>query len=133
MFLSVFFTFFSRFLVFLIFLSIFLRFITPVRFMVIYWIYDFGVDLWKIINRDFRIIIYYFIFEEYGFYTFSHLHCLAHVCGQHLHFLPTVRFNPVEEFQLRLQNVQFQLVQFQLVLHCLLHASSQHLCCFTIL
>ena len=35
-------------------------------FMVIYWIYGFGVDLWEVINEDFRLFIYLSYFENTG-------------------------------------------------------------------
>ena len=50
------------------FLSIFLEFIMLFEFMAIYWIYDFGFDFWKVINGDFRLLIYLSYFEKYGCY-----------------------------------------------------------------
>ena len=36
--------------------------------MAIYWIYDFEVDFWEVINGDFRLFIYLSYFEKYGCY-----------------------------------------------------------------
>ena len=37
--------------------------------MTIYWICDFGVDFWEVINEDFILFIYLIYFEKYGCYT----------------------------------------------------------------